>query len=61
VLEWIPPDEAFGFDQLMLKFIAAGREVRIEPHAGYWLDIGRPDDYFRAVDEWPQLRGTLGL
>jgi len=61
VLEWIPDGEAFGFDQLMLKLIAAGREVHVEPHKGYWLDIGRPDDYHRAVEEWPQLRVSLGL
>jgi NDP-mannose synthase len=61
VLDWIPRDEPFGFDQLMLKLIASGREVRIEPHSGYWLDIGRPDDYFRAVEEWPRLKATLGF
>ena len=59
VLEWIPDDQPFGFDQLMLKLIAAGRDVRIEQHAGYWLDIGRPDDYFRAIDEWPRLREAM--
>lgn len=61
ILDWIPPDQAFGFDQLMLKLIGAGREVRLEPHGGYWLDIGRPDDYFRAVEEWPRLKPSLGF
>ena len=61
VLDWIPENAPFGFDQLMLAMIAAKHEVRVEPHPGYWLDIGRPDDYFRAVEEWPQLRVSLGL
>lgn len=61
ILDFIPDGQAFGFDQLMLKLIAAGHEVQVEPHRGYWLDIGRPDDYQRAVDEWPQLRASLGL
>jgi NDP-sugar pyrophosphorylase family protein len=61
VLEWIPDDQAFGFDELMLALIGAGQEVHVEPHRGYWLDIGRPDDYHRAVEEWPQLRASLGL
>ena len=61
VLEWIPDDQPFGFDQLLLKLIAAGRDVRIEQHPGYWLDIGRPDDYFRAIDEWPRLKEALRL
>jgi NDP-sugar pyrophosphorylase family protein len=61
VLPWIPPDEPFGFDHLMLKLIAAGEPVQLEPHRGYWLDIGRPDDYHRAVEEWPLLKSSLGL
>jgi len=61
VLEWIPEDQPFGFDQLMLKLIAAGESVKVEPHPGYWLDIGRPDDYHRAVEDWPQLKRSLGI
>ena len=61
VLDWIPADEPFGFDQLMLKLIAAKESVKVEAHQGYWLDIGRPDDYHRAVEDWPRLRTALGL
>jgi NDP-sugar pyrophosphorylase family protein len=61
VLDWIPENESFGFDQLMLKLIAAGGGVRVQRHGGYWLDIGRPDDYFRAIEEWPRLRASLGI
>ena len=60
-LDWIPENKAYGFDQLMLAFIAQNHKVRVQPHDGYWLDIGRPDDYFRAVDEWPKLKAGLGL
>jgi NDP-mannose synthase len=58
-LDWIPDDEAFGFDQLMLKMIAERQRVRITVHDGYWLDIGRPDDYRQALDDWPTLRTKL--
>jgi NDP-sugar pyrophosphorylase family protein len=61
VLQWIPQDHAFGFDQLVLKLLADSEPVDIRVHAGYWLDIGRPDDYQRAVDEWPTLRTSLGI
>jgi NDP-sugar pyrophosphorylase family protein len=60
-LDWIPQDKAFGFDQLMLSFLAEKHKVRVQPHSGYWLDIGRPDDYFRAVDEWPKLKAGLRI
>lgn len=61
ILEWIPASEPFGFDQLVLRLLAGEQSVRVRPHAGYWLDIGRPDDYQRAVDDWPQLRSSLRL
>jgi NDP-mannose synthase len=60
VLKWIPEDRQFGFDQLMLKLIEIGQDVQVERHPGSWLDIGRPDDYFRAVEEWPRLKESLG-
>jgi NDP-sugar pyrophosphorylase family protein len=30
-------------------------------HAGYWLDIGRPDDYEKAIEDWPTLSVSMGL
>jgi NDP-sugar pyrophosphorylase family protein len=33
--------------------------VHVEPFDGYWLDIGRPDDYQRALDEFERNRGTF--
>lgn len=50
-LDYIPDDQYFGFDMLMLKFIAEHKEVRIHEHHGYWMDIGRPDDYEQAVKD----------
>jgi NDP-sugar pyrophosphorylase family protein len=56
VLDWIPDGESFGFDHLMLKMIADRQRVRIVVHKGYWLDIGRPDDYQKALEDWPALQ-----
>lgn len=61
VLDWIPRDQAFGFDQLVLRLLADSEPVEVRVHSGYWLDIGRPDDYQRAVDEWTGLRASLGI
>lgn len=61
LLEFIPEGRAFGFDELVLKMMSENLPVDVRPHAGYWLDIGRPDDYQRAVDEWANLRVTLGI
>jgi NDP-sugar pyrophosphorylase family protein len=61
VLDFIPRNQPFGFDQLILDLIARHEPVTVEPHSGYWLDIGRPDDYQKAVEEWPVLREKIGL
>jgi len=59
ILDLVPPDTAFGFDDLMLALIERGDDVRAYPYSGYWLDIGRPDDYGRANDEFETMRDRL--
>jgi len=50
VVEQIPSNSFFGFDSLMLKLIEKKHTVELFEHKGYWLDIGRPDDYMIATD-----------
>ena len=52
VLQFIPHNEAYGFDTLMLDMIAANKNASVRQFNGYWLDIGRPDDYMQAIDEF---------
>jgi NDP-sugar pyrophosphorylase family protein len=52
ILDYVPFDEPFGFDQLMYALTAKKEEVYSYPHSGYWLDIGRPDDYARSIEEF---------
>jgi NDP-sugar pyrophosphorylase family protein len=59
VLDRVPKGQKYGFDDLMLSMIANKEEVRIERHSGYWLDIGRVDDYMRAIDEFDAFRAQL--
>lgn len=47
-LEFVPRDRPFGFDQLMLALLDAGEAIKAFPHAGRWLDLGRPEDYEAA-------------
>jgi NDP-mannose synthase len=51
ILNTIPSDKAFGFDHLMYELIRQKNYASILEHKGYWLDIGRPDDYMQAIDE----------
>jgi NDP-sugar pyrophosphorylase family protein len=59
LLDTVVPDVRYGFDDLMRDMLSRGEPVHVEPYDGYWLDIGRPDDYERAIDEFEQYKGTL--
>lgn len=48
-----------GFDELVLDLLAGGNPPGEFDFEGYWLDIGRPDDYDRANAEFDGIRGTL--
>ena len=50
VLQYIPDNQGYGFDDLMLAFLNDNKSVRVDQHEGFWLDIGRPDDYMQAID-----------
>lgn len=51
-LDYVPGDEPFGFDQLVLALLAAGEMIQGHLHPGKWLDLGRPGDYEKAMEEW---------
>jgi len=55
ILALVPDDRAFGFDELMMRCVADAVDVRAYPFNGYWLDIGRPDDYDRANRDFDGL------
>ncbi len=61
VVEGLPRGEAYGFDNLMLDAIRNGSPIAIQPFFGYWLDIGRPDDYQYANDNFEELARRLGI
>ena len=50
-IDYIPYNEPYGFDQLMLDLIADNNPAKVFRHNGYWLDIGRPDDYTKACED----------
>jgi NDP-sugar pyrophosphorylase family protein len=61
VIEALPRGRKYGFDNLMLDSLASGRRVDIRPFAGYWLDIGRPDDYEYADANFDDLATRLRI
>jgi NDP-sugar pyrophosphorylase family protein len=61
VLQYIEPDKRLDFPNLIQNLILAGEPVHGYVFDGYWLDIGRPDDYERANEEVEKINGVLGI
>lgn len=61
VIEALERGAPYGFDHLMLDGLATGSPAEIRPFDGYWLDIGRPDDYEYADEHFDELAVKLGL
>jgi len=59
ILELVPKDTEFGFDQLMYSMLQKEYKVNVKPFKGYWLDIGRPDDYMIAIDEFEEKKSLF--
>ncbi|MBV2152976.1 nucleotidyltransferase family protein [Kitasatospora sp. SUK 42] len=53
------PGLPLGFDELVLDLLAADTPPAAYDFGGYWLDIGRPDDYDRANAEFSSIRPVL--
>ena len=53
------PGRPLGFDDLVLDLLARGSRLRRIRFDGYWLDIGRPEDYDRANAEFDAIRHTF--
>ncbi|MEV0626548.1 sugar phosphate nucleotidyltransferase [Nonomuraea wenchangensis] len=54
-----PEGMPFGFDELVLDLLAHGRQPGCFEFDGYWLDIGRPDDYDEANARFEEIRSLL--
>lgn len=62
-IEHIPQNASFDLPDLVLALLAANHPVGSYDFDGYWLDIGRHDDYERAARDadvvLPRLLGRL--
>jgi NDP-sugar pyrophosphorylase family protein len=60
-VELVPGESRMDFPDLVGALLAAGRPVRAHVHSHYWLDLGRPDDFARANEEFEDVRERLGV
>ncbi|HYR84156.1 MAG TPA: sugar phosphate nucleotidyltransferase [Terriglobia bacterium] len=59
VREYIPRGQKYDFPDLVQRLIANGQKVLAYESDAYWMDIGRPDDYQRANDDFAGMQQTL--
>jgi len=59
ILNYIPRHRKFDFPELINLLLQKRKKVAIYPSQDFWLDIGRPDDYARAVEVFPRLKKKL--
>jgi dTDP-glucose pyrophosphorylase len=50
VLHLVPDNTFFNATDLMEKLISSGMKISYFPIVGYWIDIGKPDDYKKAQE-----------
>jgi NDP-mannose synthase len=59
VMDYIPYNQYLDFPDLVLKMIAAGERVTGYEFDGYWMDLGRPDDYAQAAEDFTKNRSDF--
>lgn len=52
VLEYIERGKHLDLPELVLRLLRKGQKVNVYSFDGYWLDIGRHDDYETAIEEF---------
>ena len=55
-LPYIGYNEYLDLPDLVLKLIASGEPVQTYPYEGYWMDLGRVDDYEHAAKDFETMK-----
>jgi len=61
VLNYIPVGKYLDFPNLILKLIENGERVSGYTFDGYWMDLGRPDDYAQATEDFVKMKSKFLL
>jgi NDP-sugar pyrophosphorylase family protein len=56
ILKYIQKDQRLDLPELVMRLLKSGRQVNVFNFDGYWLDIGRHDDYDAAMEEFSKHR-----
>jgi NDP-mannose synthase len=59
VSQYVPAGQRFDLPDLVWRLLEAGEPVGSFVYDGFWLDIGRHDDYAKAIDQYDDLKSEL--
>ncbi len=59
VMDFIQPGKYLDFPDLVKILLQAGHAVHYHNFSGYWLDIGRHEDYAQAAAEFEQIKKRI--
>jgi NDP-sugar pyrophosphorylase family protein len=59
VCDYVPWNTHFDLPQLVWRLLEAGERVGSYNYDGFWLDIGRHEDYIAAVEQYEHLKSAL--
>jgi NDP-sugar pyrophosphorylase family protein len=59
VLPYLHGDETVDIPELAARLLADGLVVEVYRSSDYWLDLGNPQDYTRAVEDFAARRGEI--
>jgi len=59
VLKYIPENKYFDLPDLVKVLLDEKERIASFPFGGYWLDIGRHDDYAKAIEEFEQKKADF--
>jgi len=59
ILQYIERGQHLDLPELVLRLLKEGQKVNVYDFDGYWLDIGRHDDYETAIEEFLLHRGEF--
>jgi NDP-mannose synthase len=59
VRDYIPVGQAFDLPDLVWRLLEEGERVGSYAYDGFWLDIGRHEDYAEAVTQYEELKDSF--
>ena len=59
ILKYIPKGERLDFPELMNILLKKDEKVSVYESDEFWLDLGRPEDYKKGIEEFEKIKNKL--